>query len=165
MQHLLESFYTVRFSDCDPFRHLNNAHYIYYFLNAREDHLKHYYDMDLATFYKKGSGWVVVQHEINYLRPAAFNEKICIRTGLLEISSEHLLVEMTMLDEKKSQLKALMHTTFTPVSLNTGKREAHSNEFMEFISDKALADVDKEAISVKERIEYWQQIIRPLAIT
>ncbi len=165
MEQLLESFYTVRFSDCDPFRHLNNARYIDYFLNAREDHLKNYYDMDLATFYKKGLGWVVMQHEINYLRPAAFNEKICIRTGLLQTSSEHLLVEMTMLDENRSQLKALMHTTFIPISLSSGKREVHSNEFMEFISDKVLTDVNRENLSVKERINYWQKIFKPVTIT
>ena len=53
----LQSFYTVRFSDCDPLRHLNNARYIDYMLNAREDHLKEHYQMDLADFYKKGTGW------------------------------------------------------------------------------------------------------------
>jgi len=161
MSQYLESFYTVRFSDCDPFRHLNNARYIDYFLNAREDHLKHYYDMDLASFYKKGMGWVVLQHDISYLRPASFNEKVCIRSGLLQTSVEHLHVEMLMLDEKQSQLKALMHTTFIPVSLSTGKKEPHSAEFMEFIADKTLSEINGNTTSVKERIEYWLKIIKP----
>lgn len=165
MNQHLESFYTVRFSDCDPFRHLNNARYIDYFLNAREDHLKHYYDMDLASFYKKGMGWVVLQHDISYLRPAAFNEKICIRSGLLTTSHEHLQVEMLMLDEKQSQLKALMHTTFIPVSLSTGKKEPHSAEFMEFIADKTLPEINGNTTSVKERIDYWQKIIKPVPAT
>jgi acyl-CoA thioester hydrolase len=160
MNQHLESFYTVRFNDCDPFRHLNNARYIDYFLNAREDHLKHYYDMDLASFYKKGFGWVVLQHDINYLRPASFNEKICIRSGLLTAGNEHLQVEMLMLDEKQSQLKALMHTTFIPVSLSTGKKEPHSAEFMEFIADKTLPEINGNTTSVKERIDYWQKIIK-----
>ena len=30
---------TVRFQDCDPFGHLNNARYIDYFLNARQDQI------------------------------------------------------------------------------------------------------------------------------
>lgn len=165
MNQHLESFYTVRFSDCDPFRHLNNARYIDYFLNAREDHLKNYYDMDLASFYKKGIGWVVLQHDISYLRPAAFNEKICIRSGLLTAGSEHLQVEMLMLDEKQSQLKALMHTTFIPVSLSTGKKEPHSAEFMEFIADKILPEMNGSSTSVKERIDYWHKIIKPVSTT
>jgi YbgC/YbaW family acyl-CoA thioester hydrolase len=161
MSQHLESFYTVRFSDCDPFRHLNNARYIDYFLNAREDHLKHYYNMDLASFYKKGMGWVVLQHDISYLRPASFNEKICIRSGLLSSGNEHLQVEMLMLDEKQSQLKAILHTTFIPVSLSTGKKEPHSAEFMEFIADKALPEINGST-TVRERIDYWQKIIKPV---
>ncbi|HUR64743.1 MAG TPA: thioesterase family protein [Chitinophagaceae bacterium] len=161
MQHL-ESFYTVRFSDCDPFRHLNNARYIDYLLNAREDHLKTYYDMDLASFYKKGVGWVVMQHEISYLRPAALNEKICIRSGLLETSAEHLHVEMLMLDEKGSHLKALMHTTFIPINLNTGKKEPHSAEFMDFINDKLLPGIEAGKFSTRERIAHWQKLLKSL---
>ena len=162
MEQILESFYSVRFSDCDPFRHLNNARYIDYLLNAREDHLKIYYDMDLASFYKKGTGWVVVQHEISYLRPAELNEKICIRSGLLEHSAEHLLVEMIMLDEKCTHIKALMHTLFIPISLQTGKKVPHSNEFMDFIADKMIPGINKQNLSVKERIGHWQKIIRPV---
>lgn len=161
MNQHLESFYTVRFNDCDPFRHLNNARYIDYFLNAREDHLRDYYQFDLASVYKKGMGWVVMQHDITYLRPASFNEKVCIRTGLLDAGNEHLLVEMLMMNENQSQLKALMHTTFIPVSLSTGKREPHTTEFMEFISDKELRGINKETVSAKERIEHWQKIIKP----
>ena len=37
----------IRFQDCDPFGHLNNARYLDYFINAREDHLAEYYDLDI----------------------------------------------------------------------------------------------------------------------
>lgn len=39
----LESIAVARFQDCDPFSHLNNARYIDYFLNAREDQLALFY--------------------------------------------------------------------------------------------------------------------------
>lgn len=160
MQSTLSSFYTIRFSDCDPFRHLNNARYIDYFLNAREDHLKENYQFDLAEFYKKGRGWVVLQHEIIYLRPASFNETVCIRSGLLTMGPEHLQVEMLMLDAQQKQLKALMHTRFVPVSLTTGKKEAHDPEFIEFLSDKVLPGLNGETITPMKRVEYWQQLLR-----
>jgi len=160
MESYLQSFYTVRFSDCDPFRHLNNARYIDYFLNAREDHLKEFYQMDLAEFYRKGLGWVVMHHEIIYLRPASFNETICIRTGLLDAGSEHLLVEMLMLDKTQKQLKALLHTKFVPVSLTTGRKEPHAPEFMEFVSDKILPELTDKVPAPKDRVEYWQQLLK-----
>jgi YbgC/YbaW family acyl-CoA thioester hydrolase len=159
---LLESFYTVRFSDCDPFRHLNNARYIDYMLNAREDHLKENYNMDLASFYKKGMGWVVVKHEISYLRPASINERICIRSGLLESSADHLLVEMLMLDENTSHLKAILHTRFTPVSLTTGRKEPHASEFMDFIADKHLPGIP-ENFSLADRVDHWQSELKSLS--
>ena len=64
--------YTVRFNDCDPFNHLNNSSYLDYMLNAREDHLKEFYNLNLKDFYAKGIGWVVVAHEIIYIRPASY---------------------------------------------------------------------------------------------
>lgn len=156
----LQSFYTIRFGDCDPFRHLNNARYIDYFLNAREDHLRDNYQMDLAGFYSKGRGWVVQQHEIIYLRPASFNEMVCIRSGLLYAGLEQLHVELLMLDSSQTQLKALMHTKFVPVSLHTGRREPHTQEFMQFLSDKILPGVDENVPAPSKRIEYWQQLLK-----
>jgi acyl-CoA thioester hydrolase len=164
MEPYLQSFYTIRFSDCDPFHHLNNARYIDYFLNAREDHLREHYRMDLADFYRKGQGWVVMQHEIVYLRPASFNESVCIRSGLLEAGTEHLQVEMLMLDASQKQLKALMHTRFVPVSLSAGKKEPHTPEFMEFIADKVLPGMNDAVPSPRQRVGYWQQLLRTAQI-
>jgi len=165
MDHYLQSFYTIRFGDCDPFRHLNNARYIDYLLNAREDHLRDHYQMDLADYYRRGQGWVVLQHEIIYLRPASFNESVCIRSALLDISPGDLLVEMLMLDAAQKQLKALMHTRFVPVSLTTGKKEPHTPEFMEFISGKILPGLNDTVPAPKERVEYWQQLLKSLQST
>ncbi len=126
------SFYTVRFSDCDLFGHLNNARYLDYFLNAREDHLKDHYQMELSTYYKQGISWLVGSHEINYLRPAQYNEKVCIQTSLVKASEYSLLVELQMLNEAQNELKAVMWTSFIPVNVKTGRRENHPIEFMDF---------------------------------
>lgn len=128
----LKSFYTVRFSDCDPFQHLNNARYLDYMINAREDHLKEFHGIDLAEYAKKGLGWVVSAHEINYLKPARYNEGICLHSRLLEASDSHLLVEVRMMDMKESHNKAILWTKFTPIDLTTGKRTTHPEAFMDF---------------------------------
>lgn len=160
MEGYLQSFYPVRFSDCDPFRHLNNGSYLNYFLNAREDQLRQAYNMDLADFYKRGLGWVILQHDILYLRPASHGENICIRTALLDAGPEHLLVEMLMLDEQQRQLKSILHTRFVPVSLTDGKRRAHDPEFLEFICDKIVATPDGTIPGAAQRAAYWQQQLK-----
>lgn len=142
MEKSPSSFYTIRFSDCDPFGHLNNARYIDYFLNAREDHLKKEYQLDLKQFYHQGMSWLVGGHEINYLKPADYNETVRIQTTLLEAAPDSLLVEMVMTDEKLTHIKAVMHTRFIHVNLKTGKRDNHNEAFMEFAQSIAVGKND-----------------------
>lgn len=126
------SVYKIRFSDCDLFGHLNNARYIDYFMNAREDHLKNAYNLTLTEYHQKGVSWVVTGHEIAYLRSAVYDERVTIETSLLLAEPDSLFVELLMTDEAKSHLKAVMRTKFTPVNPKTGKRELHTEEFMEW---------------------------------
>ena len=136
------SFYTVRFGDCDPFGHLNNARYIDYFLNAREDHLLEHYQLKLDDFAKKGIGWVVSRHEILYAKPAWYNEKISIQSALIELGEAQLLVEMLMQDESRQNNKAIMWSVFTCVNVKTGKKENHPDSFMEFARQIVDSSID-----------------------
>lgn len=149
------SFYKIRFSDCDLFGHLNNARYIDYFLNAREDHLKDHYDMDLKTFYTKNMSWLVGSHEIIYRRPAQYNEIVCISSSLVKVFPDALLVEMLMTDQEQKLLKSILWTTFIPVNVTTGKKQNHPDSFMEF----ALS-VENSSINVAEGIKGRENAIR-----
>lgn len=142
MQKHPQSFYTIRFPDCDPFGHLNNSRYIDYLLNAREDHLRDFYDFKLDTVYKQGSGWMVVSHQVYYLRPAVYNEKVCIQSQLIDMSEGHLLVEITMWDESATTCKAILWTRFVPVNLKTGRKDKHLPEFMEFAQSLLVPGID-----------------------
>ncbi|MGB5928197.1 MAG: acyl-CoA thioesterase, partial [Cyclobacteriaceae bacterium] len=88
------STYTVRFSDCDPLGHLNNARYLDYFLNAREDHLKEHYSLRLDAYYRQGLVWVIRDHRITYLQSVTYNDTIGITTSLLSFKENKLVVEM-----------------------------------------------------------------------
>jgi YbgC/YbaW family acyl-CoA thioester hydrolase len=142
MEKILQSFYTVRFSDCDPFGHLNNARYIDYFLNAREDHLRDGYQMKLSDFAKRGIGWVVSNHEIYYTRPALYNERVSIQSVAIELADGNLLVEMLMQDEGRQIVKAIMWSRFTCINLKTGKRENHPEDFMVFAKQVIENSID-----------------------
>lgn len=142
MQKLLQSYYTVRFPDCDPFGHLNNSRYIDYFLNAREDHLKEFYQLELDSFYKNGLGWMVSSHQVQFLKPALYNEKICIQSCLIDMGDSHLLVEATMWNEARSVCKAIQWTKFIHVNLKTGKKEKHRDEFATFLNSVLFDGID-----------------------
>lgn len=139
------SFYRVRFSDCDPLGHLNNARYIDYFLNAREDHLKDHYNLDLKTFYAQGVSWVVGSHEIIYRKPALYNETVSISSSLIKLFPDSLIVEMIMTDEHGKSVKSIAWTSFVHVNVKTGKKENHSADFMEFAGSVENGVIDIEA--------------------
>lgn len=145
MEKKLQSGYTIRFSDCDLFGHLNNARYIDYFLNAREDHLKQYYDMDLPSWYQQGLSWFVASHEILYLRPAQYNERVIVHSCLFKATNDTLWVEFMMTDEKQSHLKSVMWTRFVPVNVKTGRKENHPQVFMDFANSVLVNGIELEA--------------------
>lgn len=148
----LKSFYIVRFPDCDPLAHLNNSRYLDYMLNAREDHLRDNFDLRIPDFLQQGMGWVVRQHEIQYLRPAFYNEKICITSQIISLEASNLVVEMKMLDEKEAGLKSILWTHFTCVDPKTGKRRDHTPEFIELATRLGIADVNIAA-GINERVK------------
>jgi len=154
------SLYTVRFTDCDLFGHLNNARYIDYFLNAREDHLKEAYQFDLSDFYQQGVSWLVAGHEISYIRPANYNERVFIKSGLIQVAPGSLLVEMIMMDENQSHIKSFMWTRFMHVNVKTAKRENHTDSFMDFARSIEVNNVDVSKgyqYRLKEIIEHLKQ--------
>ena len=138
----MQTYYTIRFNDCDPFGHLNNSKYIDYFLNAREDHLSQFYQIELGDFHKQGFGWVVTHHEIQYFRPASYNEKVRIQSDLIDAGDSHLLVEMKMYNEEGNILKAIIWTTFTCINMKTGRKEVHQHNFMNLANSMLITGVN-----------------------
>jgi YbgC/YbaW family acyl-CoA thioester hydrolase len=151
MEKFPQSAYLVRFNDCDPFGHLNNGRYIDYFLNAREDHLRDHYAIDLKVWVQQGQAFVVSQHEIRYLRPVTYNETVVIRSALIAAGDSWLQVEMTMLGPE-GLLKAVLWTVFTRIHPATGKRLNHPPEFQPWIDGALVGDIAVEK-GLSARIE------------
>ncbi|HVU58710.1 MAG TPA: acyl-CoA thioesterase [Puia sp.] len=126
------TFYTIRFNDCDPFGHLNNSRYIDYFLNAREDHLKEHYSIDLKEWAAKGIGFVVSRHEIQYIRAVSYNDTVCIQSALVGYGDNYIEVEMQMYDKEQQNRKAVLLSKFTQIDLRTGKKSNLTGELEDF---------------------------------
>jgi len=128
---VLESKATIRFQDCDPFNHLNNAEYLNYLINAREDQLIEAYGIDIYDMARKeGKSWVVGSNQIAYLRPAFLMEKVTIDSQLLQYDDTNLLVELRMWNQKKTELKAILWSRFVHFDLLNQKKTQHSEKFL-----------------------------------
>ena len=121
----------IRFQDCDPFNHLNNAKYIDYFINAREDQIEEHYGLDIFKLARTDNiSWVVASNQIAYISPAFTMETVCIQSKLIHFSDKSLVVEMTMWNDEQTKLKALLWVKFIHVDLKTQTANKHSDEFM-----------------------------------
>ena len=147
-----ESKVLIRFPDCDPFNHLNNARYIDYFINAREDHIMSYLGMNIYKYAaEKGKGWVVGKNQIVYLKPAFLMETVVVESTLLKLTDKDVLVEMRMWNEAKTKLKSVMWSNFVHVNMQTQKTEPHAPELMEMF--QSLENPLPHVMSFDERID------------
>jgi YbgC/YbaW family acyl-CoA thioester hydrolase len=153
-----ESKTLIRFPDCDPFNHLNNARYIDYFINAREDHLMVNMNFNIYHFAaQKGLSWLVSKNQIAYLKPAFLMETVVIDSTLLKLNEKEVFVEMKMWNEKKDQLKSVLWSHFVHVNLKTQKPEKHSEELMELFG--RFENPLPALISFEERVEQLRGMV------
>ncbi|AXG71010.1 thioesterase-like superfamily protein [Kordia sp. SMS9] len=136
---ILESNSRIRFQDCDPLNHLNNSKYLDYLINAREDQLIAHYDLNIFENAKKtGTTWVVGSHQIAYVRPANVMETVTIQSQLIQYGNKQLLVEIRMYNEEKTELKAVMWSSFVHFNVLTGKAHEHNAHFMSLFENVQL---------------------------
>ncbi len=154
---LWESKVLIRFPDCDPFNHLNNARYIDYFINAREDQVMQNMNFNIYQFAAKSClGWVVSKNQIVYLKPAFLAETVVIDSTLLRLGETDLLIEMKMWNEQKNKLKSVMWTNLVHINIKIQKPESHSQDLLDLF--KPYEDPLDKKISFDERVEQLRNI-------
>jgi len=143
----------VRFPDCDPFNHLNNARYLDYFINAREDHIAEHYGLRMYEIAQKtGKSWVVASNQIAYLKPALLMEEVWIESQLIRFSEKDVQVEMRMWNMEKTQLKSLLWGNFVHIDVRTAKVEDHIPEHMQLFEQVVMPVPEK---TFRDRMKTW----------
>jgi len=136
MEKILRSQRQIRFQDCDPFNHLNNAKYIDYFINAREDQIYEHYQLSaFEHFQSSGISWLVSSNQISYLKPASTMETVIIESELIQFTNKTLLVEMKMWDKQETELKAVLWTRFVHFDTRSNKVCNHSDDLMKLFGE------------------------------
>lgn len=156
MEKILTSQTKIRFQDCDPFNHLNNSRYIDYMMNAREDHLLEYYQLDIFAIAKAtGRAWVVASNQIAYISPALTMETVIIESQLFSHTRKSLEVEIRMWNHSKRKLRAILWSKFIHVDLSTGMPVDHEPKFLEFVETVSLPI---EQTRFEERVQYLKGV-------
>lgn len=158
-----ESRVKIRFQDCDPLQHLNNAKYFDYYFNARDDQVPKLYNVEMADIFRAyKAAWVVYNHQISYLRPAMIGEWVRIRSGLVWYNEDTILVEYYMSDDQDSHLKNILWSTLKFIDVKTGKRLQHTEEVVKFLKATCYSGQDYEKLGFQDRIKQVKDQIRKI---
>ncbi|PSL07438.1 acyl-CoA thioesterase [Cecembia rubra] len=152
-----ESRVVIRFQDCDPLQHLNNAKYFDYFFNAREDQVPKLYGLEMIDMiHKYKAAWVVYNHNISYVRPARVGEWVRIMSRLLWFNHNTVVLEYYMTDDSKKELKTVLWTTMRYVTIKEGKSTEHSGAVLDFL--KATSEnLDISNMTITDRVKSLKQ--------
>jgi acyl-CoA thioester hydrolase len=83
----------IRFVDVDVFGHVNNAHYLTYFEQAR---VKYFDDIVDWKYDLNKQGIILARAEINYVMPALFKDEAVIMTRCSRIGTKSFDLEYRM---------------------------------------------------------------------
>ncbi len=155
-----ESRSVIRFQDCDPLQHLNNAKYFDYFFNSREDQVPKLYGVEMIDFIRKyKAAWVIYNHNISYVRPARVGEWIRIMSRVLWTNHNTVVLEYYMTDDTKVELKTLLWTTMRYVTLESGKSTDHEGAVLDYLKATSM-DFDISNITIGDRVKSLKTQLR-----
>jgi thioesterase III len=148
-----ESRVVIRFQDCDPMQHLNNAKYFDYYFNAREDQVPKLYGLEIIDLIRKyQSAWVVYNHNISYVKPAMVGEWVRIISRIIWHDHHTIVVEYVMMDDSKTQLKNVLWSTMRYVTLKDGKSTDHTGAVEDFLKATS-GNMDVRGTDIKDRVK------------
>ncbi|GAA4361092.1 acyl-CoA thioesterase [Hymenobacter saemangeumensis] len=156
-----ETLHRIHFQDCDMLGHLNNARYLDYFLNAREDHTTEHYAMNLGKLaQEQRAAWVITKHHLSFLKPARHGALVRIGTQLIHFDNSNLVVEMQMRSEDGQRLLALLWSEMTFVQMPAGTRLDHPDELMDLLNEIDVDEVDYDPDGFDERVKLVRQQLK-----
>ncbi|WP_310395297.1 acyl-CoA thioesterase [Hymenobacter sp.] len=156
-----ETTHRVHFQDCDMLGHLNNARYLDYFLNAREDHTTAHYALNLGELAREQrAAWVITKHHLSYLKPARQGVLVRILSQLIHFDNSNLVLEMQMRNEAGTHLLALLWSEMTYVSVPAGARLDHSEAMMELLDQVDVEEVGYDPDGFDERVKQVRQELK-----
>jgi acyl-CoA thioester hydrolase len=158
-----ETQHRIHFQDCDMLGHLNNARYLDYFLNAREDQVAEHYALNMGELARaQQAAWVITKHHLSYLKPARQGVTVLIRTQLIHFDNSNLVVEMQMRSADGQRLLALLWSEMAFVKLPAGTRLDHADDLMDQLEELDVPGIDYDPDGFDERVKAVRQELKKL---
>ena len=129
----------VRFADCDPLGHVNNAVYLTYLEMARFGLWKRLWEFsgENAMTAARGAGLILARVECDYRLPATYGDTLDVRLGLAGIGRTSFTYEYEIVHASNARMIAQARTVIvlydyqagTPVEIDDARRADLSRSF------------------------------------
>ncbi len=130
----------VRFADCDPFGHVNNAVYLSYLEQARFGLWRRLWGFngETAMTAAGGAGLILARVECDYRLPATYGDMLDVRLGLAAIGRTSFTYEYEIADAATGRMVAEARTVVVlydyregkPVAIDEARRADLSRSFV-----------------------------------
>lgn len=158
-----ETRHRVHFQDCDMLGHLNNARYLDYFLNAREDQVAAHYALNMGELAREQhAAWVITKHHLSYLKPARQGVEVLILSQIIHFDNSNLVLEMQMRAADGLRLLALLWSEMTFVKMPAGIRLDHSDELMDLLDQVDVEEIEYDPDGFDDRVKAVRQELKQL---
>jgi acyl-CoA thioester hydrolase len=141
MERVFSHRLEVRFRDCDPMGHVNNAVYLTYLEQARFALWSRLWGFtgETAMTAAGGAGLILARAECDYKAPATYGDTLDVRVSLAGIGRTSFTYDYEILDVKTARVMAAARTVIvlydyasaTPVAIDDSRREMLSRAFTE----------------------------------
>lgn len=112
----------TRFSDLDPYGHVNFKHFLDFVVNSRLTFLEKRFQLDLGELAKRGIGFYATQAEIKFLRPIIGIKTLDIETFVESVQNEvTLFIPFTIKDAQTQKVYSEGKIQFTIIDMKTGR--------------------------------------------
>jgi len=119
--------------------HLHNTRYIDYVFDARDDHLRAYYDFDMWEVARRTRlGWYVAMNQARFYEPARIGTLLRAVTRVISYDQQRFSLEGRLYGEN-DRLSALVWSAFRAVDVQSGQPAEHSEELMALFARVVLA--------------------------
>jgi acyl-CoA thioester hydrolase len=103
---IYDGFVEARFSELDPYGHVNSKHFLDYVISTRWSYLEKKLKMTSDELIKKGLGFFLKRSEINYKKPVAGGMLLYVSSHVEKAEDATLVIHFKIQDEGKQKLFA-----------------------------------------------------------
>ena len=118
---IYETLVDLRFSDFDPYGHLNAPKYLDLVLSSRWKYKQKAFDITQKDYQERGLGFYLMRSEIDFKKSVENSGEVLVRSHVEELKEPKFRVDFEIRDTSGEILHAAGNLTFVIINIKSGR--------------------------------------------